>query len=148
MIARTRICGSFEPTAVRYSQSSGVWQPESVFLGVHRRLRVPTVLGPRFLVGRAHRPTDRGRHSRPYDLLVKGSVIKIEYDPGRDLLYIWFAATGTKAAQTVTVTPGVHADFDAGGKLVGVEVLDAAEVLGRRVEFEVAPPTAAVGAKA
>jgi len=74
--------------------------------------------------------------------------MKIEYDPERDLLYIWFAATGTKASNTVTVTPGVHADFDAGGKLVGVEVLDAAEVLGRRVEFEVALRMAAAGAKA
>ena len=74
--------------------------------------------------------------------------MKIEYDPERDLLYIRFATTGTKAARTETIAPGVHADFDAGGKLVGVEVLDVTEVLGRRVEFEVAPPTAAVGAKA
>ncbi len=64
--------------------------------------------------------------------------MKIEYDQERDLLYIWFGAVGTKAAETVTVTPGVHADFDAQGKLVGLEVLDAREVLGKSVQFEVA----------
>ncbi len=64
--------------------------------------------------------------------------MKIEYDPERDLLYIWFGTVGTKAAETVTVTPGVHADFDAQGKLVGLEVLDAREVLGKSVQFEVA----------
>lgn len=56
--------------------------------------------------------------------------MRIEYDPDRDLLYIWFGVVGTKAARTLTVTPGVYADFDAHGKLVGLEVLDATEVLG------------------
>ena len=70
--------------------------------------------------------------------------MKIEYDAHRDLLYVWFGATGTKAASTVTVTPGVHADFDARGKLIGFEVLDATEVLGNRVQFEVALPEADV----
>jgi uncharacterized protein YuzE len=64
--------------------------------------------------------------------------MKIEYDPERDLLYIWFGAVGTKAAETVTVTPGVHADFDAQGKLVGLEVIDAREVLGQSLQVEVA----------
>lgn len=64
--------------------------------------------------------------------------MKIEYDPERDLLYIWFSVVGTKAAETVTVTPGVHADFDAQGKLIGLEVIDAREVLGKSLQFEVA----------
>jgi len=67
--------------------------------------------------------------------------MRIEYDPTRDLLYIWFGAVGTKAAQTVTVSPGVHADFDAGGKLIGLEILEATEVLGKSVQFEVALPS-------
>jgi uncharacterized protein YuzE len=67
--------------------------------------------------------------------------MKIKYDPQRDLLYIWFGAVGTKAAQTTTVTPGVHADFDASGKLIGLEVLDATEVLGDNVQFEIALPS-------
>ncbi|MBI5199370.1 MAG: DUF2283 domain-containing protein, partial [Nitrospirae bacterium] len=38
--------------------------------------------------------------------------MKIEYDPERDLLYISFSEVEKKAAETITVTPGVHADFD------------------------------------
>jgi len=69
--------------------------------------------------------------------------MRIEYDPDRDLLYIWFGVVGTKAARTLTVAPGVHADFDAHGKLVGLEVLDATEVLGKSVQFEVTLPSVA-----
>lgn len=70
--------------------------------------------------------------------------MKIEYDPERDLLNIWFGAVGTKAAETMTVTPGVHADFDAQGKLVGLEAVDAREVLGKSLQFEVALSPAGV----
>jgi hypothetical protein len=38
-------------------------------------------------------------------------VVKIEHDPGRDLLYLWFGTPGEKAAQTVTVVPGMHGQF-------------------------------------
>ncbi|MGA7877955.1 MAG: DUF2283 domain-containing protein [Desulfoferrobacter sp.] len=70
--------------------------------------------------------------------------MKIEYDPERDLLYMWFAEPGEKAARTETITPGVHADFDRGGRLVGIEVLDASDVLHSKLSFEVslAPPAA------
>lgn len=67
--------------------------------------------------------------------------MRIDYDPTRDLLYIWFGKIGVKAAQTITVTPGVHVDLDSSGKLIGLEVLDAAEVLGEKVQFEVALPS-------
>jgi uncharacterized protein YuzE len=63
--------------------------------------------------------------------------MKVEYDPVRDLLYIWFGVPGEKAAKTETVIPGVHADFNAQGRLIGIEVLDAAEVLRHKVQFEV-----------
>ncbi len=63
--------------------------------------------------------------------------MKIEYDPVRDLLYIWFGTPGEKAARTETVVPGVHADFNAQGMLIGIEVLDASEVLRHKVQFEV-----------
>ncbi|PIU66724.1 MAG: hypothetical protein COS85_03685 [Armatimonadetes bacterium CG07_land_8_20_14_0_80_59_28] len=66
--------------------------------------------------------------------------MKIEYDPTRDLLYVWFGEEGTKAVQTATVAPGVHADFDGNRKLIGLEVLDASEVLGTKVEFKVDLP--------
>jgi len=68
--------------------------------------------------------------------------MKIEYDSQRDLLYIWFAEPGTRSARTDTITPGVHADFDNMEKLVGIEVLDAAEVLGRKVRIELDLTTA------
>ena len=68
--------------------------------------------------------------------------MKIEYDAVRDLLYIWFGLPGERAAKTETVVPGVHADFDREGRLLGIEVLDASEVLRHKVQFEVelAPP--------
>lgn len=63
--------------------------------------------------------------------------MKIEYDSVRDLLYVWFGVPGEKAARTETVAPGVHADFDREGRLIGLEVLDASEVLQQKVQFEV-----------
>lgn len=62
--------------------------------------------------------------------------MKVEYDPVRDLLYLAFQP-GAKAAKTITVTPGMHADFDVKGKLIGIEVIDASEVLGEKLQFEV-----------
>jgi uncharacterized protein YuzE len=63
--------------------------------------------------------------------------MKIEYDSVRDLLYIWFSPPGEKASKTETVAPDVHADFNRQGRLIGIEVLDASEVLRHKVEFEV-----------
>lgn len=42
--------------------------------------------------------------------------MKIEYDPERDLLYLYFAEPEKKAAKTVTIKPGVFADFDKDGE--------------------------------
>ena len=67
--------------------------------------------------------------------------MKIEYDAERDLLYVWLGIPGTKAARTKTISPGVHADLDAGDKLIGIEVMDASETLGHKVQFEVGLPT-------
>lgn len=61
--------------------------------------------------------------------------MRIEYDPERDLLYIMFSVPGVKAAETKTIAPGVHADFDRSGKLIGIEVIDASEIVGKEVEF-------------
>jgi len=69
--------------------------------------------------------------------------MRIEFDTERDLLYIYFAETATKAAQTLTVTPGVMADFDKDGKLIGIEVLDASEVMGKKIEIKLPEMTAA-----
>lgn len=64
--------------------------------------------------------------------------MKAEYDPARDVLYLWFGAEGTQAARTETLSPGVHADFDREGRLIGIEVLDASEVMQNKLQFEVA----------
>lgn len=69
--------------------------------------------------------------------------MKIEYDPDRDLLYIYFAELETKAAQTVTIAPGVHADFDKEGKLMGIEVIEASKVMGKKIEIKLPELSAA-----
>lgn len=70
--------------------------------------------------------------------------MKIDYDPARDLLYIYFADPSTKAAETITITPGVHADFDRNKKLIGIEVLDASEIMDRKIEFGLPEPVLSV----
>ena len=62
--------------------------------------------------------------------------MKFEYDGARDLLYIRFARTESNVARTETVRPGVHADFDVDDKLMGIEIVDATELIGSSVEFE------------
>ena len=62
--------------------------------------------------------------------------MKIEYDPERDLLYIFFSETEKRSAETVTIRPGVYADFDKDGKLIGIEVVEARDILGTKIEFE------------
>lgn len=62
--------------------------------------------------------------------------MKIEYDPESDLLYISFMKKASKSAETVTIRPGVLADFDKEGTLIGIEVIDASEVMGKTIEFK------------
>ena len=62
--------------------------------------------------------------------------MKFEYDGTRDLLYIRFAKAGKKVARTETVMPGVHADFDIHDRLMGIEVIDALEIMGSSIEFK------------
>lgn len=69
--------------------------------------------------------------------------MKIEYDPERDLLYIYFSEPEKKAAETLTIKPGVHADFDKDGKLIGLEVLDAKELMGKKIEIDLPELSAA-----
>lgn len=41
-----------------------------------------------------------------------------------------------KVAKTETIVPGVHADFNIDGKLLGIEVIDAVEIMGGKIEFK------------
>ncbi|WP_407079606.1 DUF2283 domain-containing protein [Candidatus Hakubella thermalkaliphila] len=43
---------------------------------------------------------------------------------------------GLNPVSAFPVTPGVHADFDQDEKLIGIEVIDASEVIGGKIEFE------------
>lgn len=47
--------------------------------------------------------------------------MRIEYDPIRDLLGIWFRPEKMRATRTETVAPGVHIDFDDDDKLIGAD---------------------------
>jgi len=50
--------------------------------------------------------------------------------------YIRFAGAGGNVSRTETVRPGVHADFDLNDKLMGIEVIDATEIMGDSIEFQ------------
>jgi YD repeat-containing protein len=52
--------------------------------------------------------------------------MKITYDPEVDVLYICFKET---TVTTEHLAEGIAADYDADGRLVGIEILDAAKQL-------------------
>jgi uncharacterized protein YuzE len=51
-------------------------------------------------------------------------VIKTSYDPEADAIFIWLGPEGVISAETKEVSPGVMLDYDASGRLIGIEVLD------------------------
>ena len=51
--------------------------------------------------------------------------MKIEYDPKADAMYIRLIA-GT-VAESDEVRPGVVFDFDAAGRILGIEMLDVSQ---------------------
>jgi uncharacterized protein YuzE len=65
-------------------------------------------------------------------------MISTTYDPQADALYVRIAPKGTGVAETREVQPGVMMDFDAEGRLIGIEVLDV-----ERRQREKGMPTAA-----
>lgn len=56
-------------------------------------------------------------------------MMRTEYDKEADAAYIYLEYPVEKAAKPVKVSDRIILDFDANHKLVGVEVLDASEVL-------------------
>ncbi|WP_456465040.1 DUF2283 domain-containing protein [Desulfurobacterium sp.] len=42
---------------------------------------------------------------------------------------------GRKVFKTFTVKPGVYVDVDEKGNLLGIEIIDASEVMGEKIEF-------------
>jgi uncharacterized protein YuzE len=58
--------------------------------------------------------------------------VRITYDPEVDALYIRFRET---TVTTEHIGEGLAADYDADGRLAGIEILDAAKRLGGRDVF-------------
>ncbi len=65
-------------------------------------------------------------------------MIKTSYDPEADAMFIWLAPESAKSAETREVAPGVILDFDAVGRLIGIEVMDVRS----RVTGDVSPAAA------
>jgi uncharacterized protein YuzE len=55
--------------------------------------------------------------------------MRIEFDRSVDAAYIYVQDGDTRVDETQEVRDGVVADFDAEGKLVGIEVLNASKNL-------------------
>ncbi len=58
---------------------------------------------------------------------MEGVPVKITYDPEVDALYIRFKET---TVTTEHLAEGIAADYDADGRLAGIEILDAVKRLG------------------
>ncbi|HEV2602601.1 MAG TPA: DUF2283 domain-containing protein [Microvirga sp.] len=59
--------------------------------------------------------------------------MKTSYDAQADLLYVRFADTAV--VESEEVRPGIVFDFDAEGRIVAVEILDASEHLAAGAEL-------------
>ncbi|HIE36336.1 MAG TPA: DUF2283 domain-containing protein [Candidatus Omnitrophica bacterium] len=59
--------------------------------------------------------------------------MRITYDPEVDALYIMFKETKVTTKQ---IGEGIAADYDAEGKLAGIEILDAVKRLGDKSIFK------------
>jgi len=55
------------------------------------------------------------------------SDVKIKYDPQTDILRLRFGDTPIEESDQVE--PGIIVDYDAEGHIVGVELLDASELI-------------------
>jgi uncharacterized protein YuzE len=73
--------------------------------------------------------------------------MKIHYDPSVDALYIELHPIEPGTAQSKDLTDEIVADYTSDGKLVGIEILDASQLLGKedlqRIFFEVSAPAIA-----
>ena len=73
--------------------------------------------------------------------------MKIRYDAEVDALYLEFRSLEPGTAECRELTPDITADYGPDGKLAGLEILDASQVLGDqtgKVVFELSPLAAPV----
>ncbi|HEY7992511.1 MAG TPA: DUF2283 domain-containing protein [Stellaceae bacterium] len=54
-------------------------------------------------------------------------MMRTSYDPEADAMFVWFGPEGAKSAGTREVAPGILLDFDASGRVIGVEILDVGD---------------------
>ena len=59
--------------------------------------------------------------------------MRTRYDPETDALYVRFAEDTVESEE---VSPGVVLDFDAEGRIVAMEVLDASEQLAKGADLK------------
>jgi uncharacterized protein YuzE len=57
-------------------------------------------------------------------------MIKTSYDPAADAMFIWLAPEDAVSVETREIAPGVMLDYDAAGRVIGIEVLDVRERVG------------------
>ncbi len=68
--------------------------------------------------------------------------MKIQYDAEVDALYLEFRPLEPGTAECRELTPDITADYGPDGKLAGLEILDASQVLGDqagKVVLELSP---------
>lgn len=73
--------------------------------------------------------------------------MKINYDPSVDSIYIELHPIEPGTAQAKERSDEIIADYTGDGKLVGIEILDASQLLGKedlqKIFFEVSAPVSA-----
>ena len=60
--------------------------------------------------------------------------MRIHHDAAADALYVRFAET--PVVDSEEVRPGIVVDYDVDGRIVAVEILDAAERVAKGADFE------------
>ena len=56
--------------------------------------------------------------------------MRVTYDSDVDVLYIFIREDGSPAVDSVDLEPGISADLDEQGRVLGIEILDASEKTG------------------
>jgi uncharacterized protein YuzE len=64
--------------------------------------------------------------------------MRTTYSPAADALAVWLGPAGVTSVATKEIGRDVYADFDAEGRFVGIEVLNAGELLNQ-AELEQLP---------
>lgn len=75
--------------------------------------------------------------------------MKIRYDAEVDAIYIELRPLAAGTAECRELTPDINADYGPDGRIAGLEILDASQVLGEdahKVVLELAPVASAATA--